>query len=152
MAVALIVALTNWVLGAKGAKLPKVQDDVSVYGIKQPIRLTGVGILFFMVYVTVLLRNDPDWPLPLVFPFFGLLFMWFAIGSVIIDQDGIKMKMLGYSRSLSWNEINKITIDRHGNIILSAKNRKLAIDTRFAAREHLLNRITAQTNLEPVRT
>jgi hypothetical protein len=87
-----------------------------------------------------------------MFPAFGLLFLWVTIGSVITNQDGITMKMLGYSRSLRWDEIRKISIDKRGTIILLAETKKLAIDTRFSARDHLLNQITNQTRLEAIRT
>jgi hypothetical protein len=74
-----------------------------------------------------------------------------ASGSVRTNRTGITKKVLWHSRSLRWNEITEVLLRKKdiGAIELRAGSRKLIIESRFNAFQHLLNEIKDQTKLEP---
>lgn len=68
------------------------------------------------------------------------------MGSVVTDRSGITVSFFGYSNSLDWDEITEVRFkEKTKAIVLRAGQKKLAIDSRFVAREHLLNEIEAHT-------
>jgi hypothetical protein len=148
--VALIVGVIRWLVSAKGAQGPSTRAGVTLYKTKWQLRATGVIVACSFSALPIWLRHDPDWPFLLIFTALGLACLWLTIGSVVTDPSGITMRFFGYSRSLGWGEITAVQLDkRTGVIVLLAGAKKLAIDSRFAATQLLLNDIVGQTELQP---
>ena len=78
--------------------------------------------------------------------------IWLARGSVTTDQNGITKRGLWYSRSFQWKEITEVRLHKKqgGAIELRFGARKLIIDSRFDAFQHLLNEIEDRTRLRPI--
>jgi hypothetical protein len=158
--VALIVIVTRWVVGAKGAQLPRIRAAANVYDIKWQWRAIGLaGCLFFTVIAMKLfpynLAKAAGWMSLIAFPAMALLGLWMAIGmSVTTDEIGITQKRVWHSTSIPWNDITEIRLHKRdgGAIELRAGPQKLIIDVRFVARQHLLNEIIAHTQLKPIGT
>jgi hypothetical protein len=149
-AVALIVLASRWLLTSKGASKPRVRDGSTVYGVKVQLRLVGMGIAGFFGFLAIWFRNDPDWPLLMIPIGLGLACLWATSGYVFTDASGITFKMPGNTRSFGWNEITEIRVDKRGVIVLAAGPKKMSIDTRIVARDHLLTEIKQQTRMQPI--
>jgi len=158
--IALIVIVTRWVVGAKGAHLPRIRATTNVYDIKWQWRAIGLaGGLFSAVIAIKLLPYDlataAGWVSLIAFPAMALLGMRMAIGiSITTDEIGITQKSLWHSTLIRWDDITEIRLHKRdgGAIELRAGPQKLIIDVRFVARQHLLNEIIAHTQLQPIGT
>lgn len=155
--VALIVIATRWLISAKGAQLPKICDSVTVYGVKPAWRGLGLAVEVFWTVVIIWSWHDlhrPDWGLIALFAAFGLLALTISIGSVSTDQAGITYKFLWRTRRLLWKDVTEIRLHKRdgGCIELRSVTRKIMVDSRFVAPEHLLEEIQKQTGLQPVRS
>jgi hypothetical protein len=150
--VALTAIAIRWVLGAKGAKLPKIQDGTSVYGIKWQWRGFGASGAAFSLVLLIWSWHDlhrPDGVLTVASLIFITIGIWLASGSVRTDRIGITKRALWRSRSLRWDEVTEVRLHKKqgGAIEVRAGSRKLIIDSRFVAFQHLLNEIEAHTKL-----
>jgi len=154
--VALIVIATRWLSGAKGSQLPKTRDGASVYGIKWQWQTVGLVGGVFWVVVSIWSWRDhharPDGVLIAITVAFVAAGIWLARGSVTTDQNGITKRGLWYSRSFQWKEITEVRLHKKqgGAIELRFGARKLIIDSRFDAFQHLLNEIEDRTRLRPI--
>jgi hypothetical protein len=76
--------------------------------------------------------------------------LWLASGSVSTNQSGITKRVLWRSHTFQWGDITEIRLHKKqgGAIELRAGPRKLVIDSRFIAFQHLLNEIEDQTKLQ----
>jgi hypothetical protein len=152
--VALIVVATRWLIGAKGAQLPRTRDGTNVYGIKWQMRTFGLALGVFSALLSTWAWHDRRsvdlviLVIPLVFLVIGI---WLASGLVTTDQNGITKKVLWRSRSIRWGDITEVRLHKRdgGAIELRAGSRKLIIDSRFVAPQHLLNEIADHTQLQP---
>jgi hypothetical protein len=152
--VALIAIATRWVSSAEGSQLPKARDGASLYGIKWQWRAVGFAGGILAVVMSVWSWHDlhrPDWGLIAISVTFLILSIWLASGSVTTNQNGITKNGLWYSRFFQWQEIAEIRLHKKqgGAIELRSGGRKLIIDSRFNAFQHLLNDIEAHTQLQP---
>lgn len=154
--VALIVIVTRWLSGAKGAQIPKTRDDTTVYGIKWQWRTVGLGGAIFWIVVSIWswhdLHSRPDRVLIAITVMFVTIGLWLASGSVITNRTGITRRGLWLSRSFQWREITEIQLRKKQaeSIELRSGSRKLTIDSRFVAFQHLLNEIEHQTQLRKI--
>jgi hypothetical protein len=152
--VALIIIATRWLMRAKGAQLPRTRNGTSVYSIKWQWRAVGLAGVIFSIIVSIESWHDlhrPDWGMIAISVVFVTIGLWMASGSVRTNRTGITKKVLWHSRSLRWNEITEVLLRKKdiGAIELRAGSRKLIIESRFNAFQHLLNEIKDQTKLEP---
>jgi hypothetical protein len=153
--VALIVAATRWLVRAKGAQLPKSRNGAEVYGIKWQIRALGLVAVTLSVAFSVWSRVDQqyfDWKSVVVAAIFFLLGVWLASGSLTTTPTTITKKVLWRSQSFRWDQVTEIRVHKRdgGAIELRAGQRKLIVDSRFVAFEHLLNEIRSRTQLRPI--
>jgi len=76
--------------------------------------------------------------------------IWLASGLVIIDQVGIRKRVLFYSRSFRWSEITEIRLHRKqgGAVEIRAGSKKLTIDYRVVSFEDLQARVIQQSGLK----
>ena len=154
--VALIVLATRWLVGVKGAQLPKSRNGTNVYGIKWHIRALGLAVVVLSVVFSVWSRLDQqhfDWKLAAIAVIFFLLGLWLASGSVSTTQTSITKRILWRSLSFRWDQVTEVRLHKRdgGAIELRAGARKLIVDSRFVAFEHLLNEIQTRTQLRPVK-
>ena len=153
--VALITIASRLVLGAKGTLLPKNRDGTNVYGVKWQWRALGiVGDIFWLglfMWAWWDRHSRPDGILIAMAIAFVITGVYLAIGSVITDQNGITKKWLWYSRSFQWKQITEIRLHNKqgGAIELRSGTKKLVIDFRLNAFQHLLNEIISRTQMEP---
>jgi hypothetical protein len=153
--VALIAVATRWLLGARGAALPRTRESTSVYGIKWQWRAVGLAGGAFWVVVSVWSSHDlhsrPDGALIAITVTFIAIGLWLASGSVTTNQTGITKTVLWCSRSFRWGDITEIRLHRKqgGAIELRAGPQKLVVDSRFVAFQHLLSEIEDRTKLHP---
>jgi hypothetical protein len=152
--VALIVIATRWVFGAKGANFPRTHDGANVYGIKWQWRVLGfAGGAFWIVLSICSLhdRRSTYWTFIIVSAVFVLIGLWIASGAVTTDQNSITKRVLWHSQSFRWCDITELRLHtkQGGTIELRAGPRKLVIDSRFVAFQHLLKEIEYQTKLQP---
>jgi hypothetical protein len=156
--VALIAVATRWVLGAKGAPLPKTHDGTNIYGIKWQWQAIGIlGGIFWLalsMWTWQVRHSRPEGVLIGLAVASVALGIWLAIGSAITDQNGIPKKWLWYSRSFQWKQITEIRLHTRqgGAIELRSGTEKLVLDFRLNAFQHLLNDIIAHTQLQPTRS
>ena len=158
--VALIVIVTRWVVGAKGAQLPRIRAATNVYAIKWQWRAIGLAGGLFSAFIAVKLfpydlARAAGWVALIALSAMALLGLWMAIGmSVTTDEIGLTLKTLWNSTSIRWDDITEIRLHKRdgGAIELRAGPQKLIIDVRFVARQHLLNEIIAHTQLQPIGT
>ncbi len=155
--VALIVVATRWVVGAKGAQLPRIRAGTSIYGIKWQYRAVGLAGGLFSAVIALKVPYDlatvASWVSLIALSAVTLLGLWMAIGrSVATDQGGITKKDLWHTNSVRWDDISEIRLHKEdgGAIELRAGHQKLIIDVRFVARQHLLAEIVAHTRLRPI--
>lgn len=152
--VALIAIGTRWVINAKGAQFPKTSGETSIYGIKWPWRAVGFVSGAFWVVILVWSRHDLrhlDVKLILVPAVFVIGGLWLGIGSVSTDEVGITKRFLWKERSFRWNDISEIRFHKKkGAIELRAGSKKLVIDYRIVAFEHLLREIEERTQVQSV--
>ena len=153
--VALIAIATRWVSSAKGSQLPKTRDGASIYGIKWQWRAVGFAGGLFAVVMSVWSWHDlhrPEWGLIAISVTFLILSVWLASGSVTTNQSGITKSGLWYSHSFQWKEITEVRLHKKqgGAIELRSGARKLIIDSRFDAFQHLLNEIEDHTQMNPI--
>lgn len=150
--VALTAIAIRWVLGAKGAQLPKTQDGTSVYGIKWQWRAIGISAGVFCLALLIWSWHDlhrPDGVLVVLSLTFATIGIWLASGSVSTNQTGITKRFLWHSRSLRWDEVTEVRLHtkQGGAIEVRAGSQKLVIDPRFDAFQHLLKEIEDHTSL-----
>jgi hypothetical protein len=151
----LTVVATRWLLGSQGTSLPKSRGNSSIYNITRKIQTIGILCAFFSVGLIVWFWNDlvTTRDRVLMAPTFGFLILglWLALGSVHTDQNGIRKKFLFWSKAMRWDEITAVVIHKRdgGAIELRSPLRKLVIDRRFVAREHLVDEIVGRTHLSP---
>jgi hypothetical protein len=157
--VALIVIVTRWIVGAKGAQLPRIHAGTSVYGVKWQYRAVGLAGGLFSAVIALKLPYDlatvASWVSVMALSAVALLGLWMAIGrSITTDQDGITKKDIWHTSSVRWDDITEIRLHKRdgGAIEVRASREKLIIDTRFVARQHLLDEIIAHTQLQPIGT
>ena len=154
--VALIAVATRWLSSAKGSQLPKTRDGASVYGIKWQWQIVGLVGSVSWVVVSIWSWLDhhsrPDGVLVTITVAFVAAGLWLASGSVTTNDSGITKRGLWHSRSFEWKEIREIRLHKKqgGAIELRSGARKLIIDSRINAFQHLLNDIEARTQLQPL--
>ena len=153
--VALIVVATRWLVGVKGAPLPKSRNGTSVYGIKWHIRALGLASVILSVTFSVWSQQEHyhvEWEMAATAIVFFVLGVWLASGSVSTTQTSITKRVLWRSLSFRWDQITEVRLHKKdgGAIELRAGPRKLIVDSRFVAFEHLLNEIRSRTRLQPI--
>lgn len=154
-AVALIAVATRWLSGAKGSSVPKIHDGASIYGVKWQWRTVGIVGGAFWVAVSIWSWRDehsPDGILIAITVMFVTAGLWIASGSVTTNQSGITKRGLWRAKSFCWKEITEVRLHRKqgGAIELRSGSRKLVIDSRFDAFQHLLNEIKNQTRIHTI--
>ena len=155
-AVALIAIATRWLSGARGSPLPRSRDGANIYGIKWQWRTVGiVGAIFWVVVLMWSWRDQhsrPDGVLITITVLFVTGGLWLASGSISTNQSGITKRSLWRSCSFQWKEITEIRLHKKqgGAIELRSGTRKLIIDSRFNAFQHLLDDIEARSQLQPI--
>ena len=94
-----------------------------------------------------------DWELVGIAGIFFLLGLWLASGSVSTTQTSITKRILWRSLSFRWDQVTEVRLHKRdgGAIELRAGTRKLIVDSRFVAFEHLLNEIQNRTQLQLTR-
>jgi len=153
--VSLIAAGTRWLSTAKGAQFPKALDGTKVYGIKWQWRIVGLGSAVFWAALCICFWRDPHpgrTGLFLVITLVSIAVgLWLASGSVTINESGITKKSLWTSLFFQWKDITEIQLHKKqgGAIELRAGSKKLIIDSRFDAFQHLLNEIENHTQVQP---
>jgi hypothetical protein len=151
--VALIAVATRWLSSAEGEQFPKALGGASVYGIKWQWRAIGlVGGIFWAalsIWSWFDRYSSPDGLLIAISLVFVMAGLWLASGSVITNQVGITKRSLWHSRSFQWKDITEIRVYKKqgGAIELRSGSRKLVIDSRFDAFQHLLSEIENHTRL-----
>jgi hypothetical protein len=155
--VALIVVATRWVSGSEGSLLPNTRDGSSIYGIKWQWRAVGFTCASFAAAIAIWSwydLNRPEWRLIVISAIFVLIGSWVASGSVITNQSGITKRLLWYSRCFQWEDIAEVRLHKKqgGAIELRSGPRKLVIDSRFNAFQHLLREIEDRTQKHPIVT
>jgi hypothetical protein len=154
--VALIAIATHWLFKAKGAQLPRAADDgTSVYGIKWQFRALGLAAVVFSLVVSVWAWHDlhrPDRVMIAISATFVAIGLWLASGSVITSETGITKKVLWHRQSFRWSDITALRLHtkQGGAIELRAGSRKLVIDSRFDAFQHLRGDIENKTQLHSI--
>jgi hypothetical protein len=149
--VAVIVVATRWMVGVKGAQLPKSKNGTNVYGIKWHIRALGFAAVILSVAFSVWSQQEQhhvERELVMAIVFF-LLGVW----PVSTTQTSITKKVLWRSLCFRWDQVTEVRLHKRdgGAIELRAGLRKLIVDSRFVACEHLLSEIRRRTQLQPVR-
>jgi hypothetical protein len=156
--VTLIAVATRWLATAKGSDVPKTRDGISSYRIKWQWRAVGLIGGFFWITVCIWASRDlhsrPNGVLIGITVAFVAAGLWIGSGSVSTDQTGITKKRFWGNRSFQWKEITEICLHEKqgGAIELRAGPRKLVIDSRFDAFQHLLNEIENRTQMQPIDT
>lgn len=153
--VALIAVLIRRLFGASGKDLPRSRGNTHAYGVKWQIRLLGYASAVFCAFLLVINAQE-DWASPsrwiflLIFLLLVLAGLFLASGLVITDVDGITKKVLLWSRSIRWDEVTEVRLHskRGVAIELRAGPRKLVVDSRFVALQHLLREVESRTALE----
>jgi len=155
--IALTVAAVRWLVNSKGSLFPKTRNGCSQYRIKWQWRTVGIIGGIFPIAISIWTWRDLYSPRGEVWIAFTVLFVvtgvWLAVGSVTTNQAGITMKGFLSSRSFQWTEITEIRLHKRdsGAIEVRSGARKIVIDTRFEAFQHLLNEIETHTKLSPRR-
>ena len=154
--VAVIVVATRWMVGVKGAQLPKSKNGTNVYGIKWHIRALALAAAILSVAFSVWSQQEQHhvgWELVVMTIVFFLLGVWLASGSVSTTQTSITKRVLWRSLCFRWDQVTEVRLHKRdgGAIELRAGPRKLIVDSRFVASEHLLSEIRSRTQLQPVR-
>jgi|SRR5580692_9901272 hypothetical protein len=155
--IALTVAAVRWLVNSKGSRFPNRHSGSSEYRIKWQWRMVGLVGGTLPVAVSIWTWRDLYSREGEIWIAFAVLFVvtgvWLAVGSVTTNQAGIAMKGLWSSRSFQWTEITEIRLHKRdgGAIELRSGARKIVIDTRFEAFQHLLNEIETHTKLSPRR-
>jgi hypothetical protein len=154
--VALIAVATRWLSTPKGSPLPKRRDGSSIYGIKWQWRAVGLLGAVFWIVVSIWSWHDrrarPDGVLIGITVAFVAAGFWLASGSITTNQTGITKKGLWHTYSFRWKEITEVRLHKKqgGAIELRSGTRKLVIDSRFDAFQHLLNEIEDHTQMHPI--
>ena len=123
-----------------------------IYRIKRPVRAVGyLGLLFFSsltIWILWGIRSPKD-SLLLIVPICAVAVgIWVISGSVVIDETGITRKTLWHRLTLRWPEVTEVRFhEKAGAIEVLSGLRSLTIDSRFAARDDLLQEIESRTNL-----
>ena len=152
--VALIALATRWVTGAKGSDKPRVNEGVSVYGIRWPVRAIAysAAALLLILAVADLRTNSAGrrWTLIPLFLILTLGAFWFGSGVVISDETSISKRFLWHGSSLRWKEISEIRFHKRdgGAIELRGNGKNLIVDSRFVAQAHLRHEIEQRTKLQ----
>ena len=158
----LIVAATRWIMRRKGftaayerredEAVPKVQGGQSVYRIKPELRVAGFSFAIFFGVVSVWGMIQSASPVSLgMLLALGLVNLGLANGTVVTDADSVRKSVFWASSKLSWKEIEEIRVHKGKDyaIELRGKSRRVFIDSRFAAKRHLLHIIQNNTKLQP---
>lgn len=154
--VALIAAVMRSLYRVKGPSVPKARGDANVYSIKWQWRAVGIIGTAFIVALSVWNgmhnRSRPDTILIVMTSLFIVIAIWLSMGSALTDRSGITKKGLWGSRTLAWSDITEIRLHKKqgGAIELRAGSRKLIVDFRVIAFEHLLHEIEQRTHLQSV--
>ena len=154
--VALIVIATRWLIGAKGAELPRIRDGNNIYTIKWQWRTVGLlgGVFWLVVLVWSWrdLHSRPDFGLFTLTLAFVTAGLWLGSGKVTTNETGISRTGLWRSRYFRWKEVTEFRLHKRqgGAIELRSGSQKLIIDSRFAAFQHLLSEIEDRTQLHPI--
>jgi hypothetical protein len=154
--VALIAIAIRWLSTARGSNLPRTRDGLYIYEIKWQWRLFGLICGVFWIVIFAWSWHDlghPDGLLTAMTATFVLIIVSVAIGSVITSQTGITKRTIWRSTSFPWKEVTEIRLHKKqgGAIELRSGSRKMVVgDSRFDAREHLLNEIQERTQVHPI--
>jgi hypothetical protein len=153
--VALIILATRYFLAAKGAHLPKSREGTNLYGVIWQRRVLGLTVGIISVVMGMWPWHDMPFPNPVsisISVVFVALGLSIGAGSVVTDRIGITKRFLWRSRSFHWKDITEIRLHTRqgGAIELRSGSRKLFVDSRFIAFQHLLTEIKDQTGLEPI--
>jgi hypothetical protein len=153
-AVALVVYLTRWLSTVKGSDVPYIQAGRSTYRVKWQIRGLGYATAAFCSLLAF--KFNEDWSIPrrIIFPilFWLLAFagLWLASGAIIIDDRRVTKRVFGISRSLNWDQIEDVRIvKKRGLIEVCGGHRRLTVDARMNATDHLLNEIRRRGGIDP---
>lgn len=151
-----IAFVVRWLLTMRGSQQPQRRGDVSVYSIKLQLRLACLLAVAVLLTGLFAYRREffgqPDWFGLFLIGGFVLFGLYFVVGSVQTDERGIRTNLLFLTRSLNWNEITEVRVNKRpgGSIDLLSRTRRLTIDFRFVAQDHLLNEIARRTGLRPI--
>jgi len=147
--VALIAFAVGWLTTAKGSDSPKIHGEVSVYGIRWPLRAVAYAAAVLCLVFTFV---DMRWPVKVLFAVFALGAACFGTGAVTSDKQSISKRFLWHSSSLKWDEISEVRLHKRcgGAIELRGSGRRLIVDSRFVAPTHLQHEIYQSTKLQPL--
>ncbi len=154
-AIAVIVAVTNWLLVSKGASTPIMRGKTRVYSVKRPVRLVGLCVALVFALAAVHFWNEVHGPAELimlsVIVAFAFLGVWMTIGLVITNEEGIRKRTLWLSPLIRWHDVTEVVFYRkQGTIKIRAKSRELTLDSRFIARDCLLREIADRSKVSPI--
>lgn len=153
--IVLIVVITRWLSSAQGAQSPRTKGDLNVYGIKWPLKALAVIAVVFCVVLSFWFWRDghhPDWTMIGITALFVTIGFPLGTGSVETNQAGIRKVGVWRSRFFRWSEITEIRLHtkQGGAIELRADSRKLIVDSRFIAFQHLLKEIEDRTQKQAI--
>jgi len=153
--VVLIAVGLRWLFSARGTPLPRLRDGTSIYGIRWQWRAVAIVGVAFGVLVSVWSWHDlhrPDRVMIAIAGVFAAMGLWLATGLVTTDRAGITKKNIWRTQHFSWTEVTEIRIHKSqgGAIELRSGSRKLVVDFRFVAFDHLVSEIVEQTHLKPM--
>lgn len=149
--VALTVVLSRWLSRTRGAPLPIIRDGAQWYRVNAAWRTVGIASAAFSGALALHAIGDlPDssgWLSVSIFSAVAIGGVWIADGTVVVDSKGVTKKSIWHSRSFSWGEISQLRLlDKHGRAIeVRAGNRKLIVDSRVNAFDHLWTQLTERT-------
>jgi hypothetical protein len=149
VAVALIVALTRWIIASGASELPQAVGSKTVYGVQRAVRLTGAlaaglgAVLFYF--------SDKHF-LALLIPLgFVCLGVFMSMGHVTTDAAGVTKTSLWRTRAFRWEEISKVRFyDKPSAAIeLYSGSSRMIVDSRFVGVRSLLEDVKKHTQLNP---
>ncbi|HTS12758.1 MAG TPA: hypothetical protein VMH00_11625 [Candidatus Limnocylindrales bacterium] len=148
--IALTILVIRWVSDAKPSQVPEPSGNSNIYRVKWQLQvLCSTGGAFWIV-VCVWSWSDehhPDWTILVISLIFWIIGLWLATGLVTTNEAGIQKRSLWRSRFLRWGDITEVVIHKKqgGAIEVRAGSKKLIVDSRFNAFQHLLKEIQQRT-------
>lgn len=143
----------TWMSAELPGEEPEVSGSEAVYRIKR--RWRGFGLLTFLLGLAwsalAISLDEPLDNLALIlgFAIFSLLALWgFSLQTekLLVGSDGIRYRILGYERFLSWTEIESVTFKLAANSTkLKGAVRSFSFDSRFVRHNDLREEILRRT-------
>jgi hypothetical protein len=152
--IALIVIATRWLFSARGTSVPIERGGDSLYRVKTQWRAVGVLASAFCAVLAAKSFGDlpsaSSWVSLAIFLPLVAAGLWIATGVVTINESGISKKILWYSKSIYWKDVTQLRIYRKqgGAIEVRSSSKKLIVDARINAFDHLLKQVLEHADLQ----